>query len=85
MGTISEADIRTPKGNLEYCNYGITESRKQKRCQLEASPDTTHDDEIAVPTPEENLNNLSVKQLREIIKEKDLTPKGISRLKKRTY
>ena len=29
--------------------------------QLEASPDTTHDDEIAVPTPEENLNNLSVK------------------------
>ena len=60
-GTISEADIRTPKGNLEYCNYGITETRKQKRCQLEASPDTTHDDEIAVPTLEENLNNLSVK------------------------
>lgn len=54
-------DVRTPKGNLEYCNYGITDTRKQKRCQLEASPDTTHDDEIAVPTPEENLNNLSVK------------------------
>lgn len=33
----------------------------KKKCQLEASPDTTHDDEIAVPTPEENLNNLSVR------------------------
>jgi len=52
---------------------------------LQASPDTTHDDEIAVPTPEENLNNFSVKQLREIIKEKGLRPKGLSKLKKRTY
>ena len=55
----------------------------KKTCQLEASPDPTHDDEIAVPTPEENLNNLSVKQLREIIKEKGLRPKGLAKLKKK--
>ena len=39
-----------------------------------------------VPTPQENLNNLSFKQLREIIKEKGLRAKGLSKLKKkRTY
>jgi len=29
-----------------------------------------------------NLTNLSIKQLRELIKEKGLRPKGLSRLKK---
>ena len=75
---MSEAKASTPK---ESWNHGIVETRKQKRSHLQASPEATHDDEIPVPTPEENLNNLSVKQLREIIKEKGLRPKGLSKLK----
>ena len=74
---------RYTKRKLEYWNHGIAETRKQKRSHLQASPEATHDDEIPVPTPEENLNNLSVKQLRQIIKEKGLRPKGLSKLKKK--
>ena len=33
------------KRKLEYWNHGITETRKQKRSQLQASHETTHDDD----------------------------------------
>ena len=68
------------KRKLEYWNTEISEIRKQKRARCEDSPDTIQDDDI--PTPEVNLTNLSVKQLRELIKEKGLRPKGLSKLKK---
>lgn len=69
------------KRKLEYWDSEITAIRRQKRSRSEA--DTTQDDEIPVPAPEENLKNLSVKQLREVIKEKGLKPKGLSKLKKK--
>lgn len=62
----------------ETWNTEISEIRKQKRARCEDSPDTIQDDDI--PTPEVNLTNLSIKQLRELIKEKGLRPKGLSRL-----
>ena len=68
------------KRKLEYWTTEISEIRKQKRAHCEDSPDTIQDDDI--PTPEVNLANLSVKQLRELIKEKGLRPKGLSKLKK---
>jgi len=71
------------KKKLEYWNTEISEIRKQKRARCEDFPDTIRDDEI--PTSEVNSKNLSVKQLRELIKEKDLRSKGVSKLKKGTY
>ena len=54
------------KRKLEYWHTEIHKIRKQKRARCEDSPDTIQDDDI--PTPEVNLTNLSVKQLRELIK-----------------
>lgn len=68
------------KRKVEYWNTEISEIRKQKRACCVDSPDTIQGDDI--PTPEVNLTNLSVKQLRELIKEKGLRPKGLSKLKK---
>ena len=68
------------KRKLEYWNTEISEIRKQKRACCVDSPDTIQDDDI--PNPEVNLTNLSVKQLRELIKEKGLRPKGLSKLEK---
>ena len=68
------------KRKLEYWTAQISEIRKQKRPRYEDASDTIQDDDI--PTLEVNLKNLSVKQLKELIKERGLKPKGLSKLKK---
>lgn len=67
------------KRKLEYQTAQISEIRKQNRPRYEDASDTIQDDDI--PTLEVNLKNLSVKQLKELIKERGLRPKGLSKLK----
>lgn len=73
------------KRKLEYWNNGITETRKQRRStpQISAEISDLMDDDVSLSTPTENLESLTVKQLREIIRERNLKPKGLSKLKKR--
>jgi hypothetical protein len=69
------------KRKLEYWNNEINEIRKKKRGNGQI---TQHVAAIAPPTLGENLENFTVKQLKDIIKNKNLKPKGLSKLKKTT-
>ena len=69
------------KRKLEYWVHDISEIRKQKRSQIRNSSFSEEED-ILRPTPREDLNKRTVKQLKEIVKERGLSTKGLSKLKK---
>ena len=73
------------KGKLDYWETEISAKRKQLRASLASTSATENDqdDETVDPTPTEDYNKKTVVQLREIIKEKGLQVKNLTKLKKK--
>ena len=68
------------KRKLDYWDHDIREIRKQRRSEIGAS--ALSQDDTPDPTPEEDYSHFTLKQLRDIVKEKGLNRKGLSKLKK---
>ena len=73
------------KGKLDYWETGITAKKKEQRASLASTSATENDqdDKTSDPTSIEDYNSKTIVQLREIIKEKDLQVKNLTKVKKR--
>ena len=67
------------KRKFEYWGHEISQTRKQKRLQIE---DSAQDHDTQELTSTEDYRKFTIKQLREIVKERGLNTKGLSKLKK---
>lgn len=73
------------KRKLDYWETGISAKRKEQRASLASTSATEHDqdDETSDPTSIEDYSKKNIVQLREIIKEKGLQVKNLTKLKKK--
>lgn len=69
------------KHNLEYWESEIGQRRKQQRA-ASTSTSWQQGDELSDDTPQEDYSKMTITKLREIIREKGLKVKNLSKLKK---
>lgn len=68
------------KRKLDYWGRDISEIRKHKRSQIRRLS-LPKDEDMPEVTHREDYNELTTKQLREVVKERGLGTKGLSKLK----
>lgn len=73
------------KRKLDYWETEISAKRKQQRALLASTSavEDDQDDETSDPTSTEDYNRKTIVQLRQIIKEKGLQVKNLTKLKKK--
>ena len=69
------------KRNVEYWETGIGQKRKEQR--LMSAPSSSFDEEMCEESFTEDYSKMTVPQLRELIKEKGLKVKNLSKLRKK--
>ena len=70
------------KRKLEYWGNEIVKITKQKRSENGNLP-LSEEEDMPGPAPRQDYNKLTIKRLKEIVKERGLSTKGLSKLKKR--
>ena len=65
------------KRKLEYWEHDISQLRKQKRSQIENSSMDEIQNEMPDPASEIDYSNLTIKQLKDTVKDRGLQTKGL--------
>ena len=72
------------KRKLEYWGQGISQARRQRKQEIDNQySSVTPEDSMSSSTQAENYSALTIKQLKDIVKNRGLKPKGLSKMKKK--
>lgn len=72
------------KRKLEFWGQGISQARKQRKQEIDNQySSVTPEDNMSSSAQAENYSTLTIKQLKDIVKNRGLKPKGLSKMKKK--